>query len=65
MKTSELEKTIIEAERFLERAKDLLKKQKEKGDSPFIYRSIGIASVKRSSMDLTRQLSKLRKRDDD
>lgn len=61
MKTEELKKTIFEAERFLERAKGLIKEQE--GYS-ILWHPTEVASVKRSSMDLTRQLAKLRKRND-
>lgn len=56
---TKLEAAIKEAERFIERAK----KAQEHLDSDkwASYRSIHVASAKRSSMDLSRALSDFRK----
>lgn len=61
MKLSNLKEAIAEAKRFLERAENLNKKTGT--DKKFLH-LYGLpkesGSVKRSSMDLTRALSKLR-----
>jgi len=57
-----LDKVIKEARRFLEFAK--LAKNRLKHDPCAIYGSKETAQVRRASLDLTRELSRLRSRDE-
>jgi len=58
MKKIELQYACAEARRFLRKADKLLKEEK---DSEHYYGSKASGAVRRSSMDLTRSLTELRK----
>lgn len=60
MQKSKLETAIAEAERFLKKAK-VLQKMVKKNESDYIGYCAETATVRRSSMDLTRALADLRK----
>jgi hypothetical protein len=57
MNTKQLKAAKFEAERFLERANEALKKS----ETEITYGCAEGSAVRRSSMDLTRSLAKLRK----
>lgn len=60
MKTNNLKEAIQEAKRFLQKANELKSLSGDSGAN-FIYGyNVESAAVKRSSMDLTRALAKLR-----
>lgn len=62
MKLDNLDKAIQEAERFIEKAKVARESRQPSTYAPSIYyfRGLESSACKRSSMDLTRALSKLR-----
>lgn len=62
MKKEELEQAMFESERFLEKAKNGLEKIDWNSCGNAIYPSKYSSEIKRSSMDLTRALSDLRRR---
>jgi hypothetical protein len=62
MKEARLNTAILEAERFLKKAK-IAKKEIPWSDGGFIYQSRKAAACKRASLDLTMALADLRRSD--
>lgn len=65
MKRADLESAMVEAARFLQKAKEIRSKAAlhTLSDGEMHYEGgEGVAAVKRSSLDLSKALSKLRKR---
>ena len=62
MRRTEIEKAFVDAHRFIETATVLLREMKERSvDSTDTCRTRAAGDCRRASMDLSRQLSKMRK----